>query len=250
MCLITFSWRQHPDYKLVLTANRDEYFQRPTQSLHHWENGIYAGRDLKEGGTWLGFHPDGRFAALTNFRDIPNERPRERSRGELVTGFLNGTESPQSYLRQIEESKEHYNGFNLLVGAGEDLYVLSNYGGGIQAVKPGIHAISNAYMDTPWPKVQLAKEQLKSLLASKTPNLDDLLGLLQSRESAPEKELPATGLSGELEKAVSAQFIRVDDYYGTVNTTAVLWHQEGKAKIKEVRTIPHQEITEFNIPGK
>ena len=244
MCLIIFSWKQHPEYKLVLTANRDEYFQRPTQSLHQWENGIYAGRDLKEGGTWLGFHPDGRFAALTNFRDIPNERPRERSRGELVAGFLNGTESPQSYLRQVEESKEHYNGFNLLVGDGEELYVFSNYGGGIQAVKPGIHAISNAFIDTPWPKVQLAKEQLQSILERKSPDLDDLLRLLQSREPAPEKELPATGLSGTEKKCSFCQFIRVDEYYGTSTTTwGCTWHLKGKAEIKEYVPLPHQEIT-------
>lgn len=250
MCLITFSWKRHPDYKLILVANRDEYFQRPTQSLHQWENGIYAGKDLKEGGTWLGFHPSGRFAALTNFRDMSREKPRERSRGELVSGFLNGKLSPLSYLKQVEKAGENYNGFNLLVGEGDALYIYSNYGGGIQLVAPGVHAISNAFLDTPWPKVIRAKEQLKTMLDHKKPGLDELLGLLQSKMPAPEKDLPETGLSDELEKGVSAQFIRVDDYYGTVNTTAVLWHHDGTAEIKEIRTVPQKEINEFVIQVK
>ncbi|WP_051155474.1 NRDE family protein [Winogradskyella psychrotolerans] len=88
MCLLTFSWNQHPEYKLILVANRDEYFNRPTKGLHQWDNGIFAGKDLKGGGTWLGFHPNGKFAALTNFRDPKNEKPLSRTRGELVTGFL------------------------------------------------------------------------------------------------------------------------------------------------------------------
>ncbi|SHM35943.1 Uncharacterized conserved protein, contains NRDE domain [Cyclobacterium lianum] len=250
MCLISFNWQQHPEYKLVLTANRDEFYERPSKALHRWDSGIYAGKDLKEGGTWLGFHPDGRFAALTNFRDIANEKPRERSRGELVTGFLNGKKTPLDYLHEVATVGSSYNGFNLLVASGEEMYVYSNYGGDILQVPPGVHAISNAYLDSPWPKVIQAKNQLVSLLDRKNPELDDLLGLLQSRETAPESELPETGLSVELEKAVSAQFICVGDYYGTVNTTAVRWHHDGTMGIKEIRTVPLKEISEFTIPPK
>ncbi|SEJ10385.1 Uncharacterized conserved protein, contains NRDE domain [Cyclobacterium xiamenense] len=244
MCLISFSWNAHPKYRLILVANRDEYFNRPTQSLHQWESGIYAGKDLKEGGTWLGFHPSGRFAALTNYRDIRNEIPRQRSRGELVTGFLTSSEGPKDYLKKVEAIQDEYNGFNLLVADMENLYVLSNYGKGIELVDPGVHAISNALLDSPWPKVTKARSQFQELLAKKTPEMDDLQGLLQSTELAAEEQLPATGLTQELEKAVSAQFIRVDDYYGTVNTSALLWDRLGEVRLREVRTVPEREVTE------
>lgn len=244
MCLISFSWDEHPEYQLILVANRDEYFNRPTQSLHQWENGIYAGKDLKEGGTWMGFHPSGRFAALTNYRDIRNEVPRQRSRGELVTGFLESEEKPEDYLKRVEAIQHEYNGFNLLVSDTKNLYVLSNYGNGISIVNPGVHAISNALLDSPWPKVRMAKRQFEELLSRKTPEIGDLHGLLQSTDLAAADELPATGLTTELERAVSAQFIRVDDYYGTVNTTALLWDRQGQVHVREVRTVPQQEVTE------
>lgn len=250
MCLITFSWNQHPEYKLILVANRDEYFERPSESLHQWESGIYAGKDLKEGGTWLGFHPSGRFAALTNFRDMSSERPRQRSRGELVTGFLAGKNDPLSYLKDIEPNQGEYNGFNLLVADKNGLYVLSNHGGGIQEVSNGVHAISNAFLDSPWPKVNLAREQFGELLKRKTPDLEDLHQLLQSTDRAPEDQLPSTGLSKELEREVSAQFIRVDDYYGTVNTTALLWGNDGHVHLREVRTIPERRVSECTFPVK
>lgn len=244
MCLITFSWNQHPKYKLILVANRDEYFKRPSQSLHQWESGIYAGKDLKAGGTWMGFHPSGRFAALTNFRDMSREAPRERSRGELVAGFLESKQDPLSYLQGIEPYKNEYNGFNLLVADKNKLYILSNYGQGIQEVGSGVHAISNAFLNSPWPKVNLARQQFGDLLRHKAPEMEDLHQLLQSRDRAPEDQLPATGLSKELEREVSAQFIRVDDYYGTVNTTALLWGKDGEVHLREVRTIPERQVSD------
>lgn len=244
MCLLSFSWNQHPEYKLILVANRDEYFDRPTKGLHQWDNGIYAGKDLKGGGTWLGFHPNGKFAALTNFRDPKNDKPLSRTRGELVTGFLNGDLSPKAYLSQLEKIKQDYNGFNLLVAEKEELMVLSNYGGGIQEVSSGIHGLSNAFLNTPWPKVESAKADLKNLLEQKTPNLEELLQLLQSKEKAPIALLPNTGIPIEMEQTISSQFIRVEDYYGTVNTTALCWGYDGTVSIKEVRTIPEREVNE------
>lgn len=230
-----------------MVANRDEYFNRPTKGLHQWDNGIYAGKDLKGGGTWMGFHTNGKFAALTNYRDPQNDKPLSKTRGELVTDFLNGSQSPKDYLRQIEKSQQNYNGFNLLVAEKEELMVFSNYGGGIQEVTPGIHGLSNAFLNTPWPKVEAAKADLKNLLEQKTPSLEDLLKLLQSKEKAPVELLPNTGIPIELEQTISSQFIRVEDYYGTVNTTALCWDYEGRVSIKEVRTIPEREINESSF---
>ncbi|MEX2566468.1 MAG: NRDE family protein [Cyclobacteriaceae bacterium] len=246
MCLIAFNWKNHPEYKLILVANRDEYYERPTASLHQWEEGFYAGKDLKAGGTWMGFHPSGKFAALTNFRDMENEQDHTRSRGDLVKGFLEDNLSPIDYLKSIGKFKSEYNGFSLIVADGEDMWVYSNYGNGIQRVSPGLHAISNAFLDTPWPKVGTAKSEMERML--KNPfSIDDLLDRLQSRQPALEANLPATGLNPNLEKAVSAQLIQVEDYYGTVNTTALLWKHDGNVLIKEKRIIPETEINQVKL---
>ncbi|MEX2512511.1 MAG: NRDE family protein [Cyclobacteriaceae bacterium] len=241
MCLIAFNWKNHPEYKLILVANRDEYYERPTASLHQWDEGFYAGKDLKAGGTWMGFHPGGRFAALTNFRDMENDLVQVRSRGDLVKGFLENNLTPFDYLKSIEKIQSEYNGFNLIVADGENMFAFSNYDYGIQKVSPGLHAISNAFLDTPWPKVRTAKSELETMLKDRF-SIDDLLERLQSRQPALEANLPTTGLNPYLEKAVSAQLIQVDDYYGTVNTTALLWKHDGGVLIKEKRIVPEMEI--------
>jgi uncharacterized protein with NRDE domain len=231
----------HPDYKLMLVANRDEYYKRPSTPLHKWNEGFFAGKDLKEGGTWLGFHPSGRFAALTNFRDYENERDTARSRGELVSGFLDSDLSPIEYLQEIESKKHLYNGFNLIVAERDTMCVFSNYKEGIDTVGAGLHAISNSFLDTPWPKVISAKADFRRFLLQNHRDVDSYLGLLQSKTLAPDSLLPETGLPFHLEKAVSSQFIHVDDYYGTVNTTVVLWKHDGEVIMKERKWVPELE---------
>ncbi|HSI75168.1 MAG TPA: NRDE family protein, partial [Lunatimonas sp.] len=164
MCLIAFNWQNHPVYKMVLVANRDEYFERPSASLHLWEEGFYAGRDLKGGGSWMGMHPNGRFAALTNYRDISNEKELNSSRGELVVDFLKGEMTPLDYLGFLQQRKMQYNGFSLLVSDGSKMYFLSNYQEEVQEVVSGFHGLSNALLDTPWPKVERAKSDLSNYL--------------------------------------------------------------------------------------
>ncbi len=242
MCLIAFNWMDHPVYKLVLVANRDEYYERPSESLHHWKEGFYAGKDLKEGGTWMGFHPNGKFAALTNFRDIPNELERPQSRGELVKNFLAGNLGPKEYMESLESVKFEYNGYNLLLAEGNKMYFSSNYMEGIHEVPYGLHGISNALLNVPWPKVSAAKASLSQILDSSEIQLDELMGQLQCTEVADDFFLPKTGLEYRHEKAVSAQFIAVENYYGTVNTTALLWKHDGKVEMKECRFIPEVDV--------
>lgn len=243
MCLIAFNWNNHPEYKLVLIANRDEFYQRPSSPLHLWEEGFYAGKDLKGGGTWMGIHPNGRFAALTNYRDLSNEKERLSSRGELVVDFLKGEMSPLDYLGNLRQKKNQYNGFNLLVSDGAKIHFLSNYQEEIQEVDPGFHGLSNALLDTPWPKVQAAKSNLTNYLDdNQILGVESLVGLLQSTMTAPMEMLPNTGLNPTMEKSMSAQFIVLADY-GTVNTTAVLWKHNGEVLISEVRFIPNSEET-------
>ena len=68
MCLIVFGYDVHKKYRLILSANRDEFFDRPTAPLNVWEDEpeIIGGRDLQQRGTWIAFSKNGRFAALTN----------------------------------------------------------------------------------------------------------------------------------------------------------------------------------------
>ncbi|HLT05970.1 MAG TPA: NRDE family protein [Cyclobacteriaceae bacterium] len=249
MCLIAFNWMDHPEYRLILVGNRDEFFDRPSASLHLWTEGFYAGKDLKGGGTWMGFHPSGRFATLTNYRSAGESMASPISRGHLVKDFLHGEHAPLDYLQQVQQQMHQYEGFNLLVAEGEQMAYLSNYRKEAEIVAPGIHGISNAFLDSPWPKVVQAVKQLEGAIAGEALNVEQLLQLLQSKSYAPDELLPATGISLEMERILSAQFIHMGQAYGTVNTTAMLWKHNGEVVIKERRTKPLEE-TEVTLSAK
>ena len=248
MCLIAFNWMDHPEYRLILVGNRDEFFLRPSSSLHLWPEGFYAGKDLKGGGTWMGFHPNGRFAALTNYRGVGKAKLNPISRGHLVKDFLESSQKPLEYLYQIQEQMHHYEGFNLLVAEGEQMAYLSNFREKAEIVDRGVHGISNAFLDTPWPKVEQAKLQLGKALGENKLDASDLLQLLQSKSYASEKDLPSTGMSREMERILSAQFIQMGQEYGTVNTTVILWKHSGEVVIKERRLAPKEDTSvEFKV---
>ena len=166
MCLLLLALHSHPDYKLVIAANRDEYYERPTATAAFWEDapGLLAGRDLRAGGTWLGITTEGRIAAITNFRAPGSEKSRAPSRGNLVSDFLLGRDSPGDYLSGLEKQAHQYNGFNLIVGRTDELYWYSNRGGQSRSLSPGIYGVSNSLLDTPWPKVTQGKLAMKRLL--------------------------------------------------------------------------------------
>lgn len=251
MCLISFNWGDHPGYQLILVGNRDEFFDRPSSSLHVWPGGFYGGKDLKGGGTWMGFHPNGRFAALTNYRNSKAPEANPISRGHLVKDFLESREKPFEYLHKIQKKMHEYEGFNLLVAQGSQMAYLSNARSEAEVVSPGIHGISNAFLDTPWPKVEQAKKELQERIANNELDEGSLLRLLQSKSYAPDKSLPDTGVSLDMERILSAQFIQMGQEYGTVNTTVILWKHSGEVLIKERRTAPLKETTvKFNLQGE
>ncbi|MCH7399950.1 NRDE family protein [Belliella sp. DSM 107340] len=233
MCLITFSWNNHPDYKLILVGNRDEFFERPSESLHKWQEGFYAGKDLRAGGTWLGMNPNGRFAALTNYRDLKNPKANPKTRGDLVKNFLETDVDPYQYLKNLEEEKDQFEGFNLLVGDDKGLFYLSNYKDGIEELNSGLYGLSNALLDTPWTKVNVAKQKLQEKLESDLFDKSVLMQAVHSKKMDPDELLPDTGATLYQEKHLSAQFIRIDDYYGTVNTTVLLWRHTGEVEMLE-----------------
>jgi uncharacterized protein with NRDE domain len=224
MCLIAFAYKTHPRYSLVVAANRDEFYRRPTAPVDFWPECpcVLAGRDLEQGGTWLGVSRDGRFAALTNYRDPAANRPDARSRGELVRDYLCGSMSPQEYLERVKASGGDYNGFNLLVGDAGGLWYYSNRTDVVAAVAPGVHGLSNHLLDTPWPKVAKAKAGLAACLAGPDDALaTGLFALLADAEPAPDGALPDTGVGLAWERTLSPVFIASADY-GTRSSTVVL----------------------------
>jgi uncharacterized protein with NRDE domain len=230
MCLILFSYNSLPDYMLVLASNRDEFYDRPTRPMGFWEDhpSILGGRDEKNMGTWFGITRDLRYAAITNYRDPSSVRIDAPSRGLIVSRFLEGDDTPKDYLETLRETSSAYNGFNLLLGDKNGLYYYSNRRSDIVAVKPGIHGLSNAFLDTPWPKVEHGKQNLANLL-QKNPSVDTegLFDLLADSRPAEDGILPDTGVGLAWERLLSPLFIE-SDVYGTRASTVLLIDRTGR----------------------
>ena len=225
MCLIVFHFE--PKQRLILAANRDEYFARPAAPLQPWPDGsgLIAGQDLKEGGAWLGVNLQGDFAALTNVRVQGATPANPPSRGELVRRFLQSSAPIYARLETLEQQAAQYAPFNLLVGNLDALYYLSNYPKvRLEKIGAGTHSLSNASLDTPWPKTQLACAQLQTWLAQPSDSLS-LSALLNSTELADATLLPHPGVPLALERMLSAQFIRSPSY-GTRASTGLILNKE------------------------
>lgn len=232
MCLILFAYNYHPDYKLILTANRDEFYARPTRPMQFWpeQSNLVAGKDLEQGGTWLGLTNHGRFSALTNHRDGRREKQGERSRGNLPLEFLLSEQSCEAFIRST--SPDAFDGFNQLIDDGNQLCYLSNRSEPLQPIPAGIHGISNAVFDTPWPKLETRKTALKSCIDSGELSSDKLIQLMANTETFPDSLLPDTGVTPDFERMLSASFIRSENY-GTRATTALLIKHNGETEIVE-----------------
>ncbi|KAF1051891.1 MAG: hypothetical protein GAK43_02200 [Stenotrophomonas maltophilia] len=210
MCLIVFAWQPGQALPLIVAANRDEFYARPTRPLGAWEDapGLFAGRDLEAGGTWLGIGAEGRFAALTNVRD-PGQPLGPRSRGELVADYLRGQHSPATYLDALATRAAEYSGFNLLLGNPRELYFFNSCEGLARAVEPGLHGLSNASLDTPWPKLVRTRDGLGRHLAGDD---DSLLRLLADDWRPEDAALPETGVGMATERLLGAAFIASPNY--------------------------------------
>ncbi|MCX8018406.1 MAG: NRDE family protein [Rhodocyclaceae bacterium] len=231
MCLILVAWRVHADFPLVVAANRDEFFSRRSAAADFWPEApqVLAGRDLTAGGSWLGITTTGRFAALTNFRDPARHRPHAPSRGHLVADFLRTNLAIDAYLDGLSPSA--YNGFNLLLGDGARLMAFNNITLARHELAPGVYGLSNALLDTPWPKVGAGKTALMAALGA-LPDEDALWRLLTDDRIYPDEALPATGVLREWERLLSAAFIRGRDY-GTRASTVLKVGADGTACFDE-----------------
>ena len=234
MCLILFAYNVHPSYRLVLAANRDEFYERPSSSANFWEDAprVLAGRDLKGGGTWLGVTKKGRFAAITNYRDPASWKNDAPSRGGLVSAYLCGHQSIGNYLDKISRQAQLYNGYNLILGDRCELFAYSNRGEK-QKLKSGIYGLSNHLLNTPWPKVSRGKKLLMAALDKKGAELEEaLFDLLTDRKIPADDKLPDTGVGLEWERILSTIFIE-SPVYGTRSSTILLIGKNGRVKFVE-----------------
>lgn len=223
MCLILFAHNVHPKYKLIVAANRDEFYARPTKPADYWEENpdILAGRDLEAGGTWLGITKQGRLSLLTNFRDLTNIKSDAPSRGHIVSDFLSSNADGREYLNNISAKGELYNGFNIICGDWNNLYYYGNYQQGVHKIETGVHGLSNALLDSPWPKVVKGTENLKSIIEKNEIDAEQLFELLYDDQTAADNQLPDTGVGYEREKMLSPLFIK-SERYGSRCSTVLL----------------------------
>ncbi|QEI06809.1 NRDE family protein [Pigmentiphaga aceris] len=238
MCLLAFAWDPKAANRFVLAANRDEYYARPSVPAGWWASypDLWGGQDLQAGGTWMGITRGGRFAAITNVREPQTNRAGMQSRGLLVLEFLTGLASPEDYLEAVEEGADQFRGFNLLVGelygATPSLWYYSNRGGEAPCpLSPGVYGLSNASLDTPWPKVVSLTSALTLLKAADAP-LEAYLRPLADRHIAPDQALPSTGVTLAMERMLSAPFIISPDY-GTRSQTVLIANAQRQVDMME-----------------
>ncbi len=246
MCLIALALQQHPEYPLILIANRDEFYHRPTTSAAFWQDQpeIFAGRDLEAGGTWLGINRSGRLAALTNVRDGNDNFQGARSRGLLPLDFLKSDLSAQSFMQKLQLQGHIYSGFNLLTLDLKGLlehsencgFHFNNKTHKANPLSPGINTLSNGSLNTPWPKTRALHAALANHLTDNhEQNLDSqqLLDLLTNTQQYPDKQLPNTAVSLAWERVLSPLFIHSKGY-GTRASTAVLLNRKGEILFREI----------------
>lgn len=224
MCLILFAYKTHPEYKLVVAANRDEFYSRPTEPATFWKDNpaILAGKDLTAGGTWMGINRQGKISMLTNYRDLKNIKQNAPSRGHLVSDFLENEEHAHDYLQQLSEKGDLYNGFNLICGTMDELYYYGNYKSGVHPITSGYHGLSNALLNTQWPKVDKGLNKLRSILKTEKVEPEQLFEALYDDIKAPEHLLPDTGVGLERESMLSPMFIKSADYGSRCSTVLLV----------------------------
>lgn len=241
MCLILFATGADMRYPLIVAANRDEAYSRPTAPASFWSEHphVYAGRDLEQGGTWLGLSIERRFAAITNYRQGPHLGKAPRSRGELTRNYLTASGEAREYLDLVAQRGSDYRGYSLILGTPDQLYFQSNRSEGCHAIKPGVHGLSNRLLDEPWPKVTHGISILTSLLGKDEAAITAaLFELLADRTPASDHLLPSTGIAFERERELSAAFI-AGERYGTRASTVMLASATGDVLYCERTFGPH-----------
>ncbi|MGY3232732.1 uncharacterized protein with NRDE domain [Luteibacter sp. HA06] len=254
MCLIAFAWHVHPRWRLVLVGNRDEFHARPTAPLAPWDEApdVIAGRDLEAGGTWAGVAPHGRVSVITNVRDMTADHSG-LSRGLLVADYLGSNVPARTHAIELMPSAKGYRPFNLLTFDHDDAYYLGNHPNArAQLVDAGVHGLSNADFNAPWPKTQALVENLTAWVAADTDSdIDALFALLADKGEWPDDVLPDTGIGIERERFLSSAFI-AGETYGTRASTVILVDHDDRTFIAERRFGPHgvpQGESRYDLAG-
>lgn len=237
MCVIFFSYQQIPEYPLILLANRDEFYERPTAKADYWKDfpNILAGRDLIGKGTWLGVTKLGKFSAVTNFRN-PNQKKGTNSRGNLTADFLKTEVSTEDYLLKIQKNSAEFTGFNLLIGEinseRDEFFYYSNIENKIRKLDKGLYGLSNHLLDTPWQKVEKGKRLLNEMIEKKDFTKEKFFNILSNKTLAKDEDLPKTGIGYEKEKLLSAIFIETP-IYGTRCSTVLTFGKNFEIDFEE-----------------
>ncbi len=237
MCVIFFAFQKHPEYPLILVANRDEFYDRPAEAAANWDDQptVFAGRDLVAGGTWLGVSKSGKFAAVTNYRERTIGKA-VRSRGALTVDFLTGSDSAEIYLEQLQKRKNEYTGFSVLVGEINEnqsaVFYFSNRTGTVKKLKSGIYGLSNHLLDTPWPKIQNGKDRFERAIAGSEISENELFKIMTDKMPAVDALLPDTGIGIERERILSSIFIESPGY-GTRCSTLMTFDRDYKCSFEE-----------------
>ncbi len=234
MCLLAIAYKQHKKYKVILASNRDEQKSRPSAPASKWTTNpfLIAGQDLEKGGTWLGINALGRFAAITNYRQPTLAEENKLSRGLLMTDYLLGSGSPQTFMDELKPHAAAYNGFNLLFGDLDELLYYSNIQKEVKNLDSGIYGLSNAFLDTPWPKVEYIKTVLSKQVEQEEIDPEDLFSVLKNETIFPDHTLPDTGVGHELEQMLSATFINTS-FYGTRSSNVMTITYDGEVNFIE-----------------
>ncbi len=235
MCLIVFAHNCHPEYQLILGANRDEFRDRPADPAGFWSDALHllAGRDRQAGGTWMGVTTAGKFAAITNYRDPCQQMVDPPSRGKLVSDYLlNENLTPEDHQAALNRDGQLYDGFNLLYGTIDKLYYFTNRGGSSGLVSPGIHGLSNHLLDTHWAKVTAATSRLDSIVQHRSIDPEEMLAALSDPVPFADNLLPETGVGLERERMLSPLFIENEEY-GTRSSTVILVNRNGQVSFTE-----------------
>ncbi|UCF31722.1 MAG: NRDE family protein [bacterium] len=235
MCNIVFAYGAQPGYRLILAGNRDEFYDRPTEPAGFWPEHprLLAGRDVRYGGTWLGITLEGRFGAVTNFRDPGSQRDHLLSRGLMLTDYLLGVKDPETFLADLDRAGDRYNGFNVLLDDSSGLFYYSNRNRRWRELDKGIYGLSNHLLDTPWPKVMRIKALFRDILDREThPSVDSLMTVLADRVRPADQTLPDTGVGVDWERVLSPVFITSPNY-GTRSSTVLTIRDTGEVRFTE-----------------
>lgn len=242
MCIAFVSWQNHAGFPLIVASNRDEFYNRPSDELKKWPDlNVYAGRDLKEGGTWFGVTGTGRIALITNYRDPAEFSRKALSRGQLVLDYLKSEKTPFEFLKEVQKSGSRYNGFNLIAGSFEELYYFSNKKDGIQKLQPGFYGLSNAFLDSDWPKINYGKANFQMQVNRDPEDLQGYYNLLTDQNQFPNDSLPDTGIGMEREKMLSSVFISTPEY-GTKSSNLLFFTKNNQIRM-------HERIWQPGKPG-